>query len=398
MTEFELELAKIIDPPVAPAGDLAALGSLKELYAAKKSALGLSDRQIQAILGIDAKTLNPILSGTAKQVNFVNILKLAHFLGLSVSDVSKAYVKDMATEQIAEIQRAREAGYIVENFDVAALTREKFFERGASAQSMAERVKRFFGLESVYSFSDNEITPAFSRTKRSSGDLMRRFWVQSAYTQFAEIANPNPYDRARLLDLMPRIRPYTRDVKNGLLKVLKALYNVGVTVIFQPSLGKVQVRGATMVVNDKPCVVISDHNKRYPTLWFTLLHELHHVLYDIDDIRRQTYHISDNGDDLFLMNEEKADDFATEFLLSESRLKFASGYIRSDLHIQKMARDWYIHPSIIYAMYCYKTNEWQFYGKHIPQMDAALELINTHPFERETLMESVAKIKELIYN
>ena len=63
-----------------------------------------------------------------------------------------------------------------------------------------------------------------------------------------------------------------------------------------------------------------------------------------------------------------------------------------------MARDWYIHPSIIYAMYCYKTNEWQFYGKHIPQMDAALELINTHPFERETLMESVAKIKELIYN
>lgn len=398
MTEFELELAKIIDAPIAPARDLAALGSLKELYAAKKSDLGLSDRQIQAILGIDAKTLNPILNGTAKQVNFVNILKLAHFLGLSVNEVSKAYVKDMAVEQVAEIQRAREAGYIVENFDVAALTKEKFFDRGASAKSMAERIKAFFGLESIYSFSHNEITPAFSRTKRSSGDLMRKFWVQSAHTQFVGIANPNPYNRAKLLDLLPRIRPYTRDVKNGLLKVLKALYNVGVTVIYQPKLEKVQVRGATMVVNDKPCVVISDINKRYPTLWFTLLHELHHVLFDLDDIRKQTYHISDNGDDLFLMNEEKADDFATEFLLSESRLKFASGYIRSDLHIQKMARDWYIHPSIIYAMYCYKTNEWQFYRKYIPSMDAALELINTHPFDRETLMESVDLIKELIYN
>ena len=398
MTEFELELSKIIDSPVTPAVDLSSYGSLKDLYMAKKNILGLSDRQIQTILGIDAKTLNPILNGTAKQVNFINIVKLAHFLGLSFNDVVKVYVPEMSKEQISEIQRAREAGYIVENFDVAGLTKEKFFEKGISAQSMAERLNKFFGIESIYAFSDNDITPAFSRTKRSSGDLMRRFWVQSAYTQFIGIANPNQYDRGRLLDLIPKIRPYTRDVRNGLLKVLKALYAVGVTVIFQPSLGRVQVRGATMVVNGKPCIVLSDLQKYYPTLWFTLLHELHHVLFDLEDIRKQTYHISDNGADMFLMNEEKADDFASKFLLNESRLKFASGYIRSNLHIQKLAKNWSIHSSIIYAFYCYKYNEWKFYGKYIPSMDAALELINTHPFERETLMESVAIIKELIFN
>ena len=31
-------------------------------------------------------------------------------------------------------------------------------------------------------------------------------------------------------------------------------------------------------------------------------------------------------------------------------------------------------------------------------MDEALELLNTHPFEKETLMESVQQIKDLIYN
>ena len=49
-------------------------------------------------------------------------------------------------------------------------------------------------------------------------------------------------------------------------------------------------------------------------------------------------------------------------------------------------------------MYCYKTNEWAFYNKYIPKMNEALELINTHPFEKETLMESVQQIKEFLYN
>ncbi len=49
-------------------------------------------------------------------------------------------------------------------------------------------------------------------------------------------------------------------------------------------------------------------------------------------------------------------------------------------------------------MYCYKTNEWASYNKHIPKINEALKLINIHPFEKETLMESVQLIKEVIYN
>ena len=53
-------------------------------------------------------------------------------------------------------------------------------------------------------------------------------------------------------------RPYTRDVENGLTKVVKALFNVGVTVIFQPTVDNLQVRGATISINNKPCIVLSD--------------------------------------------------------------------------------------------------------------------------------------------
>lgn len=399
MEKEDCKIGNVIEAAIKSNIDIDRVTSLKELYNERKKTLHLSDRQIKQILGMDPnKTINPILEGTAKHVGFINIIKLAHFLGLSVNDLLKVYIPKLDVNQIGEIQRSRDAGYIVETFDVATLMKMKFFASGSSSKDMADKIIKFFGLKSLYDFSNNDIAPAFSRSKRNSSDLMRNFWIQSAYTQFQNIDNPYPYNRKELVDLIPKIRPYTRDVKNGLIKVLKALYRVGVTIIYQPSLEKIQVRGATMVVNDKPCIVLSNLQKNYPTLWFTLLHELHHVLYDLEDIKSQTYHISNGEGDLFLMNEERADKFAREYLLNDSRLKFISGYITSNFHVKRFADEWGVHDSIIYAIYCYKTNEWALYNKYIPKMTEALELLNTHPFEKESLIESAKNIKELIYN
>lgn len=399
MEKEDCKIGNVIEAAIKSNIDIDKVTSLKELYNERKKTLHLSDRQIKQILGMDPnKTINPILEGTAKHVGFINIIKLAHFLGLSVNDLLKVYIPKLDVNQIGEIQRSRDAGYIVETFDVATLMKMKFFASGSSSKDMADKIIKFFGLKSLYDFSNNDIAPAFSRSKRNSSDLMRNFWIQSAYTQFKNIDNPYSYNRKELVDLIPKIRPYTRDVKNGLIKVLKALYRVGVTIIYQPSLEKIQVRGATMVVNDKPCIILSNLQKNYPTLWFTLLHELHHVLYDLEDIKSQTYHISNGEGDLFLMNEERADKFAREYLLNDSRLKFISGYITSNFHVKKFADEWGVHDSIIYAIYCYKTNEWALYNKYIPKMTEALELLNTHPFEKESLIESAKNIKELIYN
>jgi Zn-dependent peptidase ImmA (M78 family)/DNA-binding Xre family transcriptional regulator len=394
----DLELRKVIDAAIQSSVNIDDATSLKELYIARKNALRLSDRQIQIMLSMDKKTLNPIINGEAKHINFINIVKLAHFLGISVNDLIKVYVPEMDSKQIGEIQRAREAGYIIENFDVSRLIKIKFFKSDVDSKEMSDRIKKFFNLETLYDYSDNSLLPAFSRTKKTSDDLMRNFWVQSALIQFEEISNPNEYNRTELINMIPKIRPYTRDVEQGLIKVLKALYNIGVTVIFQPSIEKLQVRGATMIVNKKPCIVLSDLQNNYPTLWFTLLHELHHVLFDLEEIEKRIYHISSGEGDLFLMNEEKADDFAREYLLNRSRLKFASGYITSNNNIEKIAKEWGLHPSIIYSIYCYETKEWAFYNKYIPKMDNALKLLNTHPFEREALIESAREIKEIINN
>lgn len=99
-----------------------------------------------------------------------------------------------------------------------------------------------------------------------------------------------------------------------MLSVARALYKIGITVIFQPSIQKLQIKGATFACNGKPCIVLSDLNKRYPTLWFVLLHELYHVLYDFDEISERNYHVSEeDSSDLFLLDEISPDEFARDF-------------------------------------------------------------------------------------
>lgn len=370
--------------------------SIKKIYLDKQHELGFTNRQIQKLLSMEPKTLNAILDGKAKRINFLSVIKLANFLNINLSDIAKSYLSTLNSIEVSEMQNARDFAYIQEHFNVKALQHCHFFKRGDDIPKMRDRVMTFFGLESLYEYTNAGISTAFSRINRkTNNDLMREFWVTSAYDRFLKISNPNDYNRDALLKLIPKIRPYTMDINNGFKTVMRALFQVGVTVLYQPSLEGVQVRGATMIINNKPCIVICDIYKRYPTIWFSLLHELHHVLFDYDMIKSEAYHISDGEGDLLLTNEVQADDFASVYLLNESRLEFARRYINSPVMLSKFARQCGVHPSIIYARHCYETKEWPLYNKFIPKSDEALVRVNVNPFAKETLAESMKDIKEL---
>lgn len=410
MDKINMELRKVLESAVRSTQSIEYNETtLKELYLQKLLELKMSGTQVENLLGISHKSLLAIFNNTGERIDIINVIKLAHFLGISINDIMKLYVPHMPAEQIGEIQKAREAGYIISNFDIPTMKKIGFFTSSdlqtiQSLSNIKKRIVTFFGLSTIYDYTETNVFPAFSRSKKKSDDQIRTFWVNSAYRHFELINNPNPYNREALLKLMPNIRPYSRNEQNGLRIVAKALFNVGVTVIFQESLPKLQTKGATFSYNNKPCIVLSDLNKRYPTLWHVLLHELHHVLYDFDEILEQAYHIT-GEDDLFLINEVAADSFASDYLLSKDRLKYIAPYINSRIIVDKCAQEWGVHPSIIYATYCYNLSEqgnknaWKLpITKYIPPMDVALGLFNTHPFEKESLFESVKIIKELIYN
>ena len=366
------------------------------LFERRIEELGITQSRAEAMLGIEKKSLNSILNKEAKRVDIITIIKLAQFLNLPVDDFVKVYLQELPSEQIGDIEKAKKNNFIVQNFDLPQLHKKKFISSKTDYVAIEKRIVTFFGLNSIYDFANETVTPAFSRTKRSSSDLMREFWVQSALSQFKLLENPNPYNREQLIDLIPKIRPYTKNITKGLLTVVKALFSLGITVIYQESLPNISVRGATFVVNDKPCIVINDVYKRYPTLWFSLMHELHHVLYDFDEIQQVKYHLTGEPD--LWLKEEKANDFAREYLFGKKRSKYIKPFINESILVKEYAEKSQVHPSIIYNFYMYDIDNWVKFKKQIPDSGLAINNLNVNIWESESVEETTERLKKEIFN
>lgn len=393
--DFNELFTKLISPTTT--SDVESDDRFKLLFKQRIEALGITQSRAEIILGIEKKTLNKILNNDAKRVDIITCLKLAQFLNLSIENFIGVYLKDLPPEQVGDLDRTRKANYIIQNFDLSQLFKIRFITSKSDYSAIEEKIINFFHLDNIFEYTDKVLTPAFSKTKRNSSDLMREFWVKSAYAQFSTLNNENPFSRQELTELIPKIRPYTRNLDSGLLTVIRALYAVGVTVVFQPSLPNVQVRGATFVVNKKPCIVLTDLHKRYPTIWFALMHELHHVLYDLEEIEKRTYHLTGEID-LWLLQEDKADEFSREYLFGVERSNYIEPFINNPLIVKQYAEKNQVHPSIIYSFYMYDHKSWNMFSDQMPDLNLVLRRLNINPWEKETIQENIKILKEEIFN
>jgi Zn-dependent peptidase ImmA (M78 family) len=351
-------------------------------------------------LNIDKDVFEQIINGNAKQPNLIHIIKIAEFLEVEIDKFVKIVLGNQSLENIASIDKARNTTFLLKNFDVKTLTKLGFFDKKDSPNILVQKVLTFFGYRSISEFEDNVVNPLYSKTKRTFSDKMKRFWVESAYQTFINIDNPNRYDRNKLKELIVKIKPYSQDAKNGLYTVCKALYNVGVTVILQDYLTTTQIRGGTFVIKGKPCVVITDFNKSYPSIWFTLLHELYHVLFDFEVIENNNFHLTGEPD-LFLI-EEKADSFSRDFFLSEPKFHYIKNYINNDFIVAQFAKENEIEVSIVYSFFTwyqdklYGKNYYGAFKNHYPSSREAIVSLNPIAWDIVRIKDVSDRIKSIL--
>jgi Zn-dependent peptidase ImmA (M78 family) len=373
---------------------------IREVFEKKLVEYNLSKTKAFKLLNIDKDVFEEIISGTAKQPNFINIVKISEFLNIDINDFINLVLKNQSKENISSIENARKATFLVKNFDIKALTKLGFFSNSDDTEVLVEKVLSFFGFSSIKDYEEQLDEPLYSRVKRNFSDKMKDFWIKSAYQSFKIIDNPNEYNRERLKDLIVKIKPYSQDLQNGLFTVCRALYNLGITVIFQNYLSTTQVKGATFIINGKPCIVLTDFNKKYATLWFTLMHELHHVLFDYDLIETNSFHLTGDND-LFLIG-EKADSFARDIFLSEEKFHYIKKYINNPYLVSKFAKENEIHESIVYSFFTwyqdkiYKKSYHGAFREFYPDYSESLKKLNPITWDNNNLKEASEKIKSIL--
>lgn len=374
--------------------------TLEELFSNKLESSGLSKTQFEKLAGIERKSLDAILNKTSKQTDVNKLIKLGEFLEISLNDLLIIHFNDRPKEEIKEVQDSMDITFINKFFDLKTLTGLGYINRKDSLEQLKERICKFFGINSIYDYDLELNDVLYSRTKKTFSDKMKDFWIKSSYKYFELINNPNDYSRNNLIDLIPKIKPYTKNVEHGLNTVFQALYNVGVTVVFQPLLPKTQIRGATFVVNNKPCIVITDFNKNYATIWFALIHELHHILYDLEVIEKTNYHLSGEPD-LFLIQEDKANEFAKEYLFSSEKMRYIEKLIHNNIIVEKFANECQIHSSIIYSQFQWKQSEigndyWGAFKDKFPKISTVTKNLNIANWGVQSIEETALQIKELL--
>lgn len=375
--------------------------SIDELFKEKLESSGLTKTQFEKLSGMERRSLDSILDKTSKQTDIIKLLKLGEFLEIEFEELLIIHFKDRPIEEIKELQESMDITFINKFFDLKTLISLGFISKTNSLEELKSRLCTFFGIDSIYDYDKELNNVLFSKTKKTFSDKMKDFWIKSNYKYFETINNPNEYKREELVELLPKIKPYTKNVETGLITVFQALFNIGVTVVFQPMLPKTQIKGATFVINNKPCIVITDFNKNYGTIWFSLIHELHHVLFDLEDIIKKTnYHLTGEPD-LFLIQEDQANEFASEYLLSSEKMRYIEKMIHNRLMVDRFAKECQIHPSIIYTQYQWRQaalggNYWGAFKEYLPNIDSITKKLNVANWNVSSIEEAGIKIKELL--
>lgn len=381
--------------------------SLMTLFEKRLFELDITKTDVTNILDIQSRALNGILTGTQKRMDVTTLIKIASFLKISKNKVIELYMEAVeAHHPIIEVRAADKIEFIRSNFDLASLKKIGFIKSITDFDEIEKKITTLFSIRSIFDYKKPGLDIAFSSgIITPKNDDNRALWVACCKEILREIANPYAYDRDGLIQYFPQIRWNCTDFEHGLTNVIKDLYKLGVTVILQAKLPGTHLRGATMPVFDKPCIAICDYRGFYPTLWFSLLHELYHVIFDWQTIRKSEYHYSeDEGErsDSVRESEQKADFFAREYLLPREKTDHIKVSINNETRVTEFAKANHVHPSFVYVFAANDAGKRDNYAwiraqKYNPSIDHLIEPLQNNWNNIKPISEFVKPLKLKIY-
>ena len=76
---------------------------IREVFETKLVEYNLSKTKALKLLNIDKDVFEEIISGTAKQPNFINIVKISEFLNIDINEFINVVLKNQSKENISSI-------------------------------------------------------------------------------------------------------------------------------------------------------------------------------------------------------------------------------------------------------------------------------------------------------
>jgi Predicted Zn peptidase len=379
--------------------------SLSEMLNAFLIENEITESAVADEIGINRETLSKFLKGET-DLKFNNAIRIMKLLNLSEKQFVSMYSNEISNEESAKIESSERLSYLARNFDIPTFKKLGIISKRAKLEDYESQICSFFGFKTIYEYDDASLMPVlFSKSKvkiaQEKALKMRIFWLKCNTYSFLKIGNPYEFDKELLIEFLKRMRYFTEDTKYGYEKVVRILYGLGVTVLTQPYIAQTGAFGVSMIINDKPCIVITDMMKKYHKLWLTLLHELYHIIMDYDILLAMKYHISDSTLPDLILNEGKADQFALDVLVPKEIRSKLKQIVPFPYKMNDLANELKVDISILYGVYLetvpkdVQPLEFSKYSHILKDTKRTINEIVFDAIERQSLNDAIEKMKTI---
>ena len=275
--------------------------------------LGMTQTDLARRTGLSVKHINQIVNGAAPITPETSLL-LERATGVVARVWNNLEVAFREFESRRE-EDSRLEGDLewLQQLPVAEMVRRGWIRRGARPVDTLREVCRFFGVANKAAWDSVWHKPTAYRTSRAfaSEPGAVAAWLRIGEIEAASI-ECEAFDRAVLTELIGDLRPLTRepDPSRWWPTLVERCAAAGVAVVAEPEIKGARINGAARwLAPDKALVQLSLRHKWGDIFWFTLFHELGHLLIH----SKKDAFINDTGAHSGV--EQEADAFASQTLI-----------------------------------------------------------------------------------
>ena len=306
-------------------------------------ARGWTQKDLAEIIGRPVQTINEIVGGS-KQITPQTALELSQAFGTSPefwTNLETNYRLHLAKKNGFEQDIARKSR-LYDIAPISELIKKQWIHKTESIDGLEKEVCNFFGISSLDEIPQQSVNFRCAEN-RDPVAISRMAWVKRV-ENLVKDQNIIDFDRKKLEDAIPDILAYAQEAEH-IAKIPDLLADVGVHFTIVKHLSKTYLDGATFELNGKPVIALTLRYDRIDSFWFTLMHELAHIVLGhqggyLDDLES----LEDNDE------EKEANQKAADWLIEPSALNhFISGARKSLSRkaIEEFAQTQCRHPGII---------------------------------------------------
>ncbi len=310
-----------------------------------------TQQELATVLDVTPKHLGQVMSG-ASQLTYELAQRLGATFDTSPQFWTNLYLSFLKWEKEEDgaLEETEIRTTIYERMPVKDMVKKKWLKKSKSVEELEQQALDYWDLEKLdFSFIDSNFTPCLNRKSEAYNQFNASYaatWFQKAKMVASTYKVP-AYNKAKLDQLAMGLHKFTPEEQH-IPEFIEALRACGVKFFVLPHLEKTYLDGAAFMDGKNPVVVYTARYKRIDNFWFTVVHEIAHVLkhlgadcpFVLDDLKR--------GDVDKL--EKEANQLASKWLKHNEAIKWLeqnTGTYLTQANVLECGAAIGIHPSII---------------------------------------------------